>query len=80
MAIPTYQHFSDLVSIQMGIVNNLLASVSKALVPSSLLASVDGLMTQAVLDAIIAKGRYANREYFGRAWTLAGQWTCPMIL
>jgi hypothetical protein len=66
LAIPTYQFISDLQPIQMGILNSLLASVSKALVPSMLLASADGLMTQVVLDLIIAKGRYASREYFGR--------------
>jgi hypothetical protein len=66
LAIPTYQFISDLQSIQMGILNSLLASVSKALVPSMLFASADGLMTQVVLDVIIAKGRYASREYFGR--------------
>ena len=80
IAIPTYRLISDLQPIQMGILNSLLASVSKALVPSLLLASADGLMTQAVLDAIIAKSRYASREYFGRAWTLAGQLTFPDIL
>ena len=61
----------------MGILNNLLASVSKDITFSLLLVSADGLLTQAVLDAIIAKGRYASREYFGRAWTLAGQLKLP---
>lgn len=65
IALPTYCYFSELKPVQMGIVNNLLASVSKAL-GSSLLASAQHLTTQAVIDAIIAKGRYGSKEYFGR--------------
>lgn len=75
IAIPTYRFISDLSPAQMGILNNLLASVSKSLVLLQLLASANDLMTQAVIEAIISKKRYGSSEYFGRAWTLAGQLT-----
>ena len=66
IALPTYRSFSELKPYQTGIVNTVLASVSKSLGSVSLLASADSLMAQAVIDAIIAKGRYGSREYFGR--------------
>ena len=66
MAIPTYRYLSNLQPVQMGIINNLLASVSKALTPIWLIGSADDLMTQVVIDAIISKGRYGSSEYFGR--------------
>lgn len=66
VAIPTFFRLSDLKPTQMGILNNLLASVSKSIASSPLLVFSYGLKTQAILDAIIAKGRYASREYFGR--------------
>lgn len=76
VAIPTYRFLtSELTAVQMGIVNNLLASTSKAISSSLLHISADGLMNQVVIDAIVAKGRYASREYIGRAWTLAGAGT-----
>jgi hypothetical protein len=43
IALPTYGYFSALKTVQMGIVNNLLASFSKLMDSSSLLASADGL-------------------------------------
>ena len=66
VAIPTYRNLSDLPPVQMGIINNLLASASKALTPIWLIGSADDMMTQVVIDAIIAKGRYGSSEYFGR--------------
>ena len=66
VAIPTYRYLSDLPPIQMGIINNLLASVSKSLAPTWLIGSAEDMMAQVVIDAIVAKGRYGSSEYFGR--------------
>ena len=77
IAIPTYCRMTDLPATDAGILKNLLAAVSK--VAASRFLSADGIMTHIILDAIIEKDRYASQEYFGRAWTLAGQWTYPVL-
>jgi glucokinase len=64
VAIPTFCHLSNLPPIDVGILKTLLAAASK--VAASRFLSGDGLLTHAILDAILAKGRYASQEYFGR--------------
>ena len=64
IAIPTYCHLTDLPSSDVCILKTLLAAASK--VAASRFLSGDGLLTHAILDGILAKGRYASHEYFGR--------------
>ena len=71
IAIPTFCQMNDLSSSDLGILKNLLAAASKAAFFRFI--SADGQMTHAIIDAILEKGRYASQEYFGRAWTLAGE-------
>ena len=71
IAIPTFCQMNDLSASDLGILKNLLAAASKA--SSFRFISADGQMTHAIVDAILKKGRYASQEYFGRAWTLAGE-------
>lgn len=68
VALPTFCLLNDLDQSDLGILKNLLAAASK--VASYRWLSADGLMTHAILEAILAKGRYASQEYFGRAWTV----------
>ena len=71
IAIPTYHQMNDLPATDLGIFKNLLITASK--VASYRFLSADGLMVQAIVDSLLEKGRYASQEYFGRAWTLAGE-------
>ena len=64
IAIPTFCHMTDLPPTDAGILKNLLAAASK--VAASQFLSADGIMTHIIIDAIIAKDRYASQEYFGR--------------
>ena len=64
IAIPTYCLFADLPPTDVVILKNLLASASN--VAGRRWLSADGLMTHAILNAIIEKERYASQEYFGR--------------
>ena len=68
IAIPTFGHMKDESSSDFIILKNLLAAASKS--ASFRFISADGQMTHAIINAILEKGRYASREYFGRAWTL----------
>ena len=70
IAIPTFNHFASLPDTDQGILKHLLAAASK---PRIILASSDALLAQVTVESILLKGRYSSREYFGRAWTLAGE-------
>ena len=71
IAIPTYCKMDDLEASDLVVFRSLLSAASKS--ASFRFLSADGQMTHAILNAILEKGRYASQEYFGRAWTLAGE-------
>jgi hypothetical protein len=64
IAIPTFFDLNDLPPSDMGILKNLLAGAS--IVAGYRWLSADGLMTHAIIKAILEKERYASQEYFGR--------------
>jgi hypothetical protein len=55
VAIPTFNHISDLPSSDQGVIKSLLGSVLSR-----------GFVFDIVIDSILAKGRYGSQEYFGR--------------
>ena len=64
IAIPTFCQMNDLQASDLVVFRSLLSAASKA--ASFRFLSADGQMTHAILNAILEKGRYASREYFGR--------------
>ena len=66
IAIPTFSTIDAIPKRGQGIVRQLLASSSRHLSSLFVFASADALMAKTMLEAILAKGRYANQEYFGR--------------
>ena len=67
IAIPTFNQISDLPSSDQGVIRSLLGSASNKMALNSLVSfSFDGLITRAMIDGILAKGRFGSQEYFGR--------------
>ena len=67
IAIPTFNHISDLPLSDQGVIRSLLGSVSKRMALSSFVSfSFEGLINKSLIDSILAKGRYGSHEYFGR--------------
>ena len=66
VAIPTFCSIDAIPKKGQGIIRQLLALSSKHLSSLLIFASADALMAKTMVDAILAKGRYASQEYFGR--------------
>jgi hypothetical protein len=66
IAIPTYCSIDSISKTGQGIIRQLLASATKRLSSLTIFASVNVIMAKTMTDAILAKGRFASQEYFGR--------------
>ena len=66
IAIPTFCTIDSIPKRGQGIVRQLLALSSKHLLSLFIFASADALMAKTMVEAMLAKGRYASSEYFGR--------------
>ena len=66
VAIPTFCFIDAIPNKGQGIFRQLLASSSKDLSSFFIFASADALMAKTMVEAILAKGRFASQEYFGR--------------
>ena len=77
ITIPTFSRLVDLPDSEVVILKNLLAAASK--VAGHRWLSADGLMTHAIIDAIMEKGRYASQEYFGR-FVIVTTLVFPLVL
>ena len=66
IAIPTYCKINAIPNKGQGIIRQLLASSSRHLSSLFIFASADALMTKTIIEAVLAKERYASQEYFGR--------------
>jgi hypothetical protein len=69
IAVPTFCRLDDLPSKDtQGILRHLLAASAKELssILASFFSSSETVMAQIAIEGILAKGRYASQEYFGR--------------